>query len=477
MSLILVLLTSAVLIAAFFGTPKDGNGVKPALSAYTLVLSLFAVYAVFPAVLILANDSKYLWAPSFSENPALPVTLGLCLVALFAFLLGHFVFSRRSNHNPFEWASKVKDHTPVSLKGVRTAIVLVLIGLGLKIYFVLSSGGLNETVQRLSGSIRTNSGLDQLDANAVGLRTVSGVADGAAVWLVLLALKSKRHRTLAFAALLFVLALSYTTMGKRLGLLWPLLAVVIGIHLFVKKVGIRALPIGVIAFLALTMGTLFFRIFLPAASAGVGIDLNTVSYSGGSILAFYFYSLEFSTVEMMTVAIYGRQEINDLFGGPVQAFWETSIVPFTYVIPRTIWPDKPENIYDLSHGISAVSTGTPLQSVVGYASTLVGTSYITAGIAGTIVAFLALGWLTARVDRNIMRTDWSVNTVLRYSFLLVVVFHLFRQGTIGWVFIIAVVQQLGFLAGIVLPSMIAAGGTNSSSAGKLSPRLQGVKID
>lgn len=451
MSIVLIILLSCVLLFAFIGTPRDASGTRPALSAYTVILTLFAVYAVVPAALIVANGSKYIWAPTFADGPALPATLGVCLAAVLAFLLGHFVFSRRSLQRLSPIPSRVSAPSAANVYGARAAVATVAVGLSLKLYFVLSSGGLGQTVQRLSSSVRENSGLEELDTTVLLLRNASGIADGAAVWLLLSALKSKRHRSAAAILLIVVLLLSYTTMGKRLGLLWPLLAVAVGLHVYVRRIGLRALPIGVLAFLALTMGTLMFRIFLPAASAGVGIDLNQIAYSGGSVFAFYFYSLEFSTVEMMTVAIFGRDDINNLFGGTLEAFWETSILPFSYIIPRTIWPDKPEVLLDLSHGISAVSTGTPLQNIVGFASTLVGTSYISAGVIGTIIAFLLLGFFTASVDRRILDEDWSVVSVLRYSFLLVLAFHLFRQGTMGWVFIIAVVLQLGFLVGMILP--------------------------
>jgi len=357
------------------------------------------------------------------------------------------------------------------------AIGAVVAGLALKFYVVYAAGGLDQTVQRLSGSVRGNSGLEQLDADAVGLRNLSGIADGAAVWLMLTAMKSKRHRLSASVILIFVMALTYTTMGKRLGLLWPLLAVAVGAHVYVKRMDIRVLPLGLAAFLGLTMGALFFRIFLPAASAGVGIDLNQIAYASGSLLSFYFYSLEFSTVEMMTVAIFGRQDINDLFGGAGAAFWETSIVPFSYIIPRAFWPDKPEALFDLSHAINAITTGTQLQSTIGFASTLIGTSYITAGIVGTIVVFVGLGIVTARIDVHLIARGWSVGSVLRYSFFLVVIFHVFRQGTIGWVFIIAVVQQLGFIGGIVIPFLAAGRNQSKSTRPFKSPRLKGHTVE
>jgi hypothetical protein len=384
-------------------------------------------------------------------------------------MFGHAVGVQRLDPTP----AKIRDSTTIEPKGghrgLRTAVTLLVSGVLLKLYVVYSAGGLDQTVQRLSGAVRENSGLEQLDADAVGLRNLSGIADGAAVWLLLTALRSKRHRVAASIALALVIILSYTTMGKRLALLWPLLAVAVGMHVFVRRIGIKALPIGVLAFLGLTMGALFFRIFLPAASAGVGIDLNQISYAGGSLLSFYFYSLEFSTVEMITVAIYGRDDLNAIFGGTGGAFFETSIVPFSYIIPRAIWPDKPNTLFDLSHAINAVANGKPLEGTIGYASTLIGTSYIYGGLILLVLVFLAAGFYVAKVDRHFQSAEWSVIRIISYSFFLVVVFHAFRQGTIGWVFIIAVVQQLGFISGFALPLLASGSPRLTTAAGPSWP--------
>jgi len=199
------------------------------------------------------------------------------------------------------------------------------------------------------------------------------------------------------------------------------------------------------------MISLLFRIFVPASVAGYTIDIRDVSYAKGSLFNFYAYSLEFSTVDMTAVALQSGGQIRAMFDGPFNAFIVTNLYPFLYGIPRIFFPWKPEGFYDFSYAISAMLTGGDYREAeVGYASTIVGTSLILGGVAGVLIVLFALGVLVERVDRANQFANWTTRRIFGYSFVLSLVFHFFRQGTLGWAFVVGVVQQYGFVIGVLL---------------------------
>ncbi len=63
------------------------------------------------------------------------------------------------------------------------------------------------------------------------------------------------------------------------------------------------------------------------------------------------------------------------------------------------------------------------------------------GIIFVIVAMFAFGFITGRVDSSLSRSNWTYLSVVIYAITLVTVFHLFRQGTLGWTFIVAIVPS------------------------------------
>jgi hypothetical protein len=207
--------------------------------------------------------------------------------------------------------------------------------------------------------------------------------------------------------------------------------------------------------LALVIGigfvTLMARVFLPASVHGYSVNLHNVPYARGSVFQFYLYSLEFASAEMISVAMLSRESIIDMFGGTWDATFVTNIQPFLYSVPRALWPGKPSELYDLSYGISAALGATPFEDpTVGYASTVIGTSYLIGGVVGVMCAMFAFGLLAAWIDRRLARQRWTDLSVILYAIGLVVVFHLFRQGTLGWTFIVSIVQQYGAIAALLI---------------------------
>jgi hypothetical protein len=443
----LLLILSCMLVFALVFGPRDQSGARPLLSGHNFVIALLVVYFAFPGWLLLANDRQYVWAAAYDDPVTLNETILLVLVALGAFVVGYRMTDLR-RREPAEVAiSTISTRTAQSMRGA--AYVMIAVGLVFKALAVQGSGGLNSSILRLSGYARESFDLVDLQGGVLGLRALGSVADVAATWLLIEAIRTRRWTRVSLLVFLAIIGSSYVTAGKRLTLIVPIAAVILAIAHFRRKITVKTAPIALLAVFGAGMASLLFRILAPARIGGYHIDLASTDYAHGSLLRFYAYSLEFSTLEMSSVAISAGRSIRESFGGAGQAFITSNLSPFLYGVPRAVFPWKPTGFYDLSYGVSGVVNGQNYSSMrVGYATTLVGTSEILAGPVGVILAFFAFGIATRIIDRRLGRKVWSSTQVVAYAVILNMVFHFFRQGTLGWTFIVAVVQQYGFLIGL-----------------------------
>lgn len=449
-----------VLLIALLHAPRDWRGVRPLFSSYVIVLIGLALYILLPAVLIVTAGT-YTWAVDYYSEETFAKTVWLAVLAVLAFLYGN-ALSRYRRPTAF-----ITSQAELPLLGptpqVERVLLLsfLLIGLALKAILIINTGGITDSVTRFSGFATQFTGVGDLDAGSIQLRTLSGIADGAATWGMLRALQQRSNEKLWLIIVVVILGLSYLTIGKRLILILPIVCILVGVHVFRRSITTRLLPL----VLALAVGagflTISARAFLPASVVGYDVNLEN-SYAEGSMIQFYLYSLEFASLEMISVVMESGQDIIDMFGGTWDAFTVTNIQSFLYSIPRGLWPGKPSTFYDLSYGVSAALGATPFEDpTVGYASTLIGTSYLIAGIVGVLCSMFAIGLLTDRVDRRLTTQTWTNSSVVGYAIALVVVFHLFRQGTLGWTFIVSIVQQYGTIAAFLMLSL--------SSRSKIKP--------
>lgn len=449
---------SVILVVAFLHAPRDWRGRRPILSSYVVVLIAMSLYIVLPSILILTSGG-YTWAPGYYSESAFSRAIGLAILALVAFLYGNAISRRRKPAAAEPDAASSERDGPLLSDRSTNALLFVLLfaGIALKFYFIISTGGIEHSVTRFSDYARELTGVNSLSSSEIIVRTVSGIADGAATWGVIRAFREHRQEKLWLLILVATLCLSYLTIGKRLILLLPILCVLVAVHVYRRPLTTRLLPIVLAISIVIGFITLTARVFLPASVAGYNVNLNDVAYAQGSAWQFYLYSLEFASVEMISVAMESRTQIIDLFGGTWDAITVTNFESFLYSVPRGLWPGKPSSFYDLSYGISAALGATPFEDpTVGYASTLIGTSFLIGGLVGVIVAMFVLGFITARIDRLLSRQRWTDTSVIVYALTLVIAFHLFRQGTLGWTFIVSIVQQYGAIAALFVLSIGSA---------------------
>ncbi|KTS60050.1 hypothetical protein NS206_12105 [Microbacterium testaceum] len=472
------LVSIAMVGALVASTPRDRTGVRPALTAVNVVCMLYVLYFIFPSAGLMIGDAQFTWAIGYGGWESLQQTMIVGTAAFSAFTIPILAIRFLRDTSPIDTVraksgfESVRDQSILRDPPVWLILALIAIGLALKIYMVLTTGGFESMLLRLSGNARETGQVSGLDSGDIGIRTLSGVADAAATWALCTALARRKHIYAWGAVWLGVLMLSYATVGKRLTLLLPILAVALAVHYFLRPLSAKIFPLAVVGALAFGMATLLFRVYAPAETAGIQIDLNQVPYARGSILLFYLNSLEFSTVEMMTVVIQNSQQIISQFGTSENAFLQLYVFPALYTVPRAIWFNKPDQIFDLSYSVSSAILGRRAEdSNVGYVTTLIGNSYLLGGLLSALVTFAAFGLCCVAIDRSASRATVSVARVFGTAVLLVLVFHFFRMGTLAWTFLIGVVQQYGFLLGTILLVISVSAGSGKDPADDVTRHL------
>lgn len=429
-----------------FSIRMQGTKRAPLISTFNIVTGLFLVYFFLPALLLITlNRSEYVWIHDQGGHDQVSVTLLVCIFSLACYVLGYF--SHRPN--PQTRISE-QPHATHSIESI--ALALTAIGITLKVTALLGSGGIETNILRFSGGLKENLGIDSIDSKMIAIRNLGGIADAGATWYFLNKLRQKKKILLGAIIFGTTITITYFGAGKRLYLLWSIIAAAIGFHHYIKPIKISKLPL--IGAITMSLGflSLMFRIYVPANIAGLEIDLNEVEWAQGSIIKFYFLSLEFASFETLTLTIYQADRIVQLFGSTLYAFYVTNIEPFFYLVPRAVWPSKPELFLDLSHAYRVTAFGGSLDGQGGgIAATIIGTSWTIGGIVGLAISMLLLGIVCRRIDKKFQTTGRpEIAYIFTHAFCIVIIFHTFRQGTIGWIAVIAIVQQIGIIAGVII---------------------------
>lgn len=460
-----------VLILIWRSGPVDSNGDRPLITAHSIVVTLIVFYVIVPAFFLILAKGSFTWAPAYGGPASLEQTIFILLLGLVGYFLGCFRVRpknvlliqehgsiRTSGSDRSDYSSDDARRSGVAPEYM-AVLALLIIGLAFKGYLILRVGGFEQTALRLSGSVSQSFGFEAPTPFENAILTLSGMADAAATWMLMRMFQRGRFLTPWLFVWLLTVSLSYLIWGKRLSLLLPAFAVLISFHVYKHYLSARLFPFLLIGSFVVGFGTLMFRIFLPAYLSHVTIDLTQVAYAGGSLMSFYTGSLEFSTVEMVAVVASARSDILAMFGGYGNTLYELFLAPALYTIPRAVWPSKPGMTYDLSYAVSSIISGTRVSdSTIGYVATIFGAGFVLGSYVGVVVSLFALARFVRWVDKvHLLRDGWSPTNILGYAFLMACTFHLFRMGTVAWTFILAGVNQYGFLLGWGLLAVVGSG--------------------
>lgn len=427
-------LVMATLVGALFLAPGCSLGFRPLLSGYTIVIYTMILYiALSAAIPIFFNDMVSFFYPQYSGPERFFGTLmvnWLGIVLFVAFYL--FITRRRGQDATPHWPMRVTNPCfPF------TAYVFVLSGLAMKALFILRSGGLRAVLVTRSAGIAQHLGLSQsTDQATLYLSFFSMTADAAACWLVLEAMRSRKQVFFHTVLILATLAMTFVVTPKREVLIMPILALLVGFSTYYKPLLLSKAPLFLSGAVFFSMATLAGRIFLPAYAAGVTL----FSLSRLDLLrkfAIRLLSTDIAFFDATAAGIYGKQAIIMKFGGWWNMLYRPNLEVASYAIPRFLWPGKPDNLVDVSTALLSIIEGIPLDKAQGgFGIGLIGTSWLYGGAIGLIIGMALLAMAASFVDRFLYKMhSASATRILTFAISATMLFHLYRQGTVGWVFI------------------------------------------
>jgi len=425
---------TATLIGALFLAPACSLGFRPLLSGYTIVIYTMILYiALSAAVPIFFNNMTSLFYPEYSGPDKFFGTLVVNWLGILLFVGFYQFFSRRRR-------VRISAHStghPISPRVYLIAYILMLIGVVMKVLFILRSGGLHTILVTRSSYIAQNLGLtEQSDNLTLYLGFFSLAADAASCWLVLEAMRVRKNLLPHAMLCLIVLVMTFLITPKRLVLIVPILALMTGFGIYIRPLRINQAPLFLLGAVVFSMATIAGRIFLPAYAAGITV-LNFARLDIVRKFAIRMLSGDISFFDATVVGIYGREAVLAKFGGWWDTFYRPNLEPFLYAIPRVIWPWKPENLVDVSTALRAITQGVPLEKAVGgFGIGLVGTAWIYGEFIGLVFCMGVLSWSAVFVDRFLVKMHYaSPGRILIFAVSATVLFHLYRQGSLGWCFL------------------------------------------
>lgn len=430
-------------------------GTRPKfLSAVSIVFMMYMLYIVYPAAYQAFFRTESFWA-----RDAFLAGADRTAALLAAFWLAVFGFAVAvSQPKAGARAAREMDIRVLPLGRLskllfkyRTHIIVLILSLLLiRLVSFYASGGFTTSVLRMSEGVSRNMNIGNVESVYLMLRNISVAADILCAFLLTLSFYFKRQRLFYLTLFGASIISLYVFVGKRSVILLPLTIVILYFAWSWRGSLARYLA-ATCTMVFVGFFSLLYRVYAPASLANVNIDLRGVQWARGNVWEFYFNSGEFAAYEMIATSVAYRDDIIQKFGSLGSLIYSVHVEPFLYVIPRVIFPSKPLLFRDISHAIKAFNAGLGLDMAPGgTASTVIGTSYISASVFGVVLSAAVLGVLSQRVDRWFRnRSAFSVIQLGWYALAIVVAFHLFRQGTFGWVFIIAIVENLGAIVVLI----------------------------
>lgn len=455
-SYLLLLIILALNIHLFKIGLSDRRGRRNLVSCNSMVAMLCSVYIVMSAAMpIIVDNFDFTWAPRLSGADMAVSGLLVNLLGVGSYLLAYKWFTRSSVRTPvIEY--EVPSGKAREYQEDRTILIgMVALGALIKLYLLYRMGGVTESVVQMSSGMREMFGL-QTEGGTVGmLRSLGTMGDMAAT--VLLVRSIARWRQLEIWGSVFVatLMLTYLNAGKRTLLVEFLVIAVVAYGFYRKKLDLKYAPHLIFGALFFGWITLWIRSFLAVGLSNIAVDLYAIPWAKGSAFRAYFFSLEFAFFETTVLSVAQAADIVRMFGGALNAFYTTNVEPLFLLIPRAIWPGKPDQFFDLSHGIAAVMFDNSLTLSAmrgGVAPSYIGTSWILGGVIGVVVYSTLIAFIGARADLWFKRLEEKNGAtaidIIIYGFAIFTCFVLWRQGGIGYTFISLITNQIGAVVGV-----------------------------
>lgn len=394
-----------------------------------IVALFYYVYVVLPAANIWLHDyNSYFFHidNSWQVNSALLV----CIVGMLFFGAGYntriILFSKINNR---------VIRRSVGGKSFVIAFVALLLSVGLffKLFYLLKVGGLtSDLLLNLSPSARRSAGI-----RLSGVEVLGGSLFLSGVLLFVLHTFSRKASITIRALVPLVMLLVFTALveyvlsgAKRSAIVPVLVFPLIWYHYLVSPIDFKKGVILAICGFLLMASFLMVRIVVPLYIKGDEVSMSAAENIKKEAGEFYLNSGELMTFEMIMLAIRDRDDIVDNAGGSFLATLKYNFGPLRYMIPRFIWPTKPENVEGISHLFAKITHGSNAQH--GVAVTIFGTLFVYAHILGVGLGMYIIGLLFRAGYEWLEPWSGDVYRVYLYGIGFWMMFQFLRFGDIGF---------------------------------------------
>ena len=258
-----------------------------------------------------------------------------------------------------------------------------------------------------------------------------------AIFFIILMMRT-RIKLVPVALVLIAIGMVYISTGKRTTVLPILLIPLIYYHYCHNWLGILKAAryfAGLIFFLVITV---LGRMAMPLIARG-DTPSEYMGDSSAAILEYYAISGEFMTFDMFLLSIHKGEIILETIGGALTGFFYYTIAIISVIIPRAIWPGKPD-FWDLGNVYADLILDS--DGKVGFAVTIFGTSYLFFGIVGLILGMFLFAWTQKIVYEWLRPYEGELTSVLYYGVAFWMAFQAMRFGTFGFTFVVFVQTML-----------------------------------
>jgi hypothetical protein len=259
----------------------------------------------------------------------------------------------------------------------------------------------------------------------------------------------KRLTVLMIAlSLIAAIGILYLATAKRSFVIPLFLLPLLWTHYLLRPISFRVgAMLGLLGALLAT-ALLAVRIVAPLAARGFSEPWEYLGVTISEVVESYYQSTELGALELLSVVISDRDALLEHIGGTLNGIVTFNLEAFSFLVPRTIWPDKPP-LLDISHFLFTwVTRG---HDNAGIAVTAVGTFYLFGHLAGVAGGMLTVGYFYQRLYRHLVHRKPAPHHVFYYGVLFWLMFQAIRFGTLGFTFVFFVqTQVVGIIAFLVI---------------------------
>ncbi len=404
----------------------------------------YVVYLALPAWHQYANlDFVSNWTHrQVPPEPLVIATFAVALLGLAAFGAGYRAWPRSTPALPA--LTSVEPETLARRLGPVIALFLI-VGALFKIAHVHAVGGVSGLFLNLSPTLR-----EALEERFGGIPYfLSTLFDWGALLLLFRAFLLRRGRRLAVGVAIVAAALAFLLSGKRSAVLPFLLFPLVWYHYLRRPITIAQGAWLFAAGAALASTLLFARILGPRVFEGGLASVKGVTEVSASPVTFYLNSPELAIFDMTELVLQDRDRLQQAAGGAVGGAVKYNLLPILYVVPRSVWPDKP-TFTDLGQVLYQSIIGG--EQNVGFSVGILGGFYLFGGIVGLIVGMAAAGAAFRWAYERRRRLVHDPASVFAYAILFWLCFQYVRFGTLGFTILFFLQTQAVGLAVVWLLS-------------------------